>query len=106
MSLPFSHLDLVPTCVAAAGGALPSDRGYDGLDLRPHFEGEPGAWSSRSLFWRVYQNRAVRSGHWKLVWSGEAAPHLYDLSKDQEERSDLADEHPNVVKRLQNAVVS
>ena len=98
-----SHLDLVPTCVAAAGGTLPCDREYDGLDLRPHFAGKPGAWGSRPLFWRVYQNRAVRSGRWKLVWSGEAAPHLYDLSKDQEERTDLAGEHPNIVKRLQKA---
>ena len=96
-----SHLDIVPTCVAAAGGTLPADREYDGADLRPYFEGKAGDWHDRPMFWRVWKDRAVRMGKWKLDWSGEARPRLYDLAKDVEEEKDLAAENPDVVKRLQ-----
>jgi arylsulfatase A-like enzyme len=96
-----SHLDIVPTCVAAAGGRLPADREYDGADLRPYFEGKTGDWHDRPMFWRVWKDRAVRMGKWKLDWSGEARPRLYDLAKDVEEEKDLAADNPDVVKRLQ-----
>jgi arylsulfatase A-like enzyme len=35
-----SHLDLVPTLVALAGGTLPTDRAYDGMNLIPLFNNE------------------------------------------------------------------
>jgi arylsulfatase A-like enzyme len=98
-----SHLDIVPTCVAAAGGKLPADRQYDGADLRPFFAGAAGDWTQRPMFWRIWKDRAVRQGNWKLVWSGDAPPKLYDLPNDIEEEKDLAAAHPDIVKRLQAA---
>jgi arylsulfatase A-like enzyme len=100
-----SHLDIVPTLVAAAGGRLPTDREYDGVDLRPRLQGheaKAAPATDRPLFWRVWNNRAVRNGHWKLVWSGDAAPHLYDLGKDTGEQVDLAATHPEIVRKLQS----
>src|SRR5262245_27769715 len=35
-----SSLDLFPTAVALAGGKLPADRAYDGLDLPPYLTGK------------------------------------------------------------------
>ena len=96
-----SHLDIVPTCVAAAGGKLPSDREYDGKDLRPYFEGKTGDWRDRPMFWRIWKDRAVREGNWKLDWSGDAPPRLYNLAKDIEEEKDLAAENPDLVRKLQ-----
>ncbi len=96
-----SHMDIVPTCVAAAGGKLPADRQYDGADLQPYFEGKTGDWHDRPMFWRVWKDRAVREGNWKLDWSGEAPPRLYDLAADIEEEKDLAAENPEIVKKLQ-----
>jgi arylsulfatase A-like enzyme len=98
-----SSLDILPTFLAAAGVKLPGDREYDGIDLHPAWEGKAAGLDSRTLFWRVASDRAVRSGSWKLVWSGKAVPHLYDLSKDTEELNDLAASHPDVVLRLQDA---
>ena len=89
-----SHLDIVPTCVAAAGGKLPADREYDGSDLRRYFAGKAGDWTDRPMFWRVWRDRAVRMGNWKLVWTGDAPPRLYDLATDIEEEHDLAAGHP------------
>jgi len=98
-----SHLDIVPTCMAAAGGKLPADREYDGADLRPFFAGKTGDWTDRPLFWRVWKDRAVRQGKWKLVWSGAATPRLYDLSRDLEEKNNVAAANPAVVQQLQTA---
>jgi arylsulfatase A-like enzyme len=98
-----SHLDIVPTCVAAAGGKLPTDRQYDGADLRPYFAGQTGDWTDRPMFWRIWKDRAVRWRKWKLVWSGDAQPRLYDLAADIEEEHDLAAAHPEIVKKLQAA---
>ena len=96
-----SHLDILPTFVAAAGGQLPADRQYDGIDIRPLLEGK-GLQSERALYWRVWRDRAVRDGNWKLVWSGDAKGHLYDLDNDIEEKTDLAGSNPDVVKKLQD----
>jgi arylsulfatase A-like enzyme len=98
-----SHLDIVPTSVAAAGGKLPADREYDGSDLRRYFSGAAGDWSDRPMFWRVWRDRAVRMGRWKLVWSDGAPPRLYDLGNDIEEEHELAAGYPVVVARMQAA---
>ena len=98
-----SHLDILPTCVAAAGGKLPADREYDGADLQEYFSGKAGARTDRPMFWRVWRDRAVRMGKWKLVWTGAAAPHLYDLAADVEEDKDLANDEPALVSRMQEA---
>lgn len=96
-----SHLDIVPTCMAAAQGKLPADREYDGADLRPFFEGKTGNWTDRPMYWRIWKDRAVRSKNWKMVWSGDAPARLYDLTNDIEEEQDLASTHQEVVKQLQ-----
>jgi arylsulfatase A-like enzyme len=98
-----SHLDLLPTFLAAAGAKLPTDREYDGVDLRPSLEGKSSDFVNRTLFWRIANDRAVRSGSWKLVWSGNAAPRLYELSSDIDETKDLASAHPEIVEKLKLA---
>ena len=98
-----SHLDILPTCVAAAGGKLPADREYDGADLRGYFAGKGGTWTERPMFWRVWRDRAVRMGKWKLVWSGDAPPRLYDLATDIEEEKDLAAQRPSTVGSMKEA---
>ena len=55
------------------------------------------------MFWRIWKDRAVRQGKWKLVWSGDAPPRLYDLAADIEEEKDLAATQPDLVKTLQAA---
>jgi uncharacterized sulfatase len=46
---------------------------------------------------------AIRRGPWKLVRTAfNKAPELYDLSKDLGETKNLATEHPDTLKELQN----
>jgi arylsulfatase len=49
-------------------------------------------------------NRAIRVGDWKLVAAGANAPwELYDLSKDRTETDNLASQHPDKVRKLEQA---
>ncbi|HNT88139.1 MAG TPA: sulfatase-like hydrolase/transferase, partial [Candidatus Hydrogenedentes bacterium] len=57
--LPVISLDILPTCLAAAGGALPSDAPLDGVNLLPYLAGNEGA-PHDYLFWRYHDGAAVR----------------------------------------------
>lgn len=97
-----SSLDLVPTLVKAAGGALPGDREYDGLDLAPALTGQaPDALTERTLYWRKEELRAMRQGNWKLqVSKYPERTWLFDLERDPTERYNLAAQHPGKVREL------
>jgi len=99
---PVGHIDVFPTIAAAAGAALPSDRIIDGLDLKPLLDAPTAAPRRRALFWRDGHYRAVLSDGWKLQTS--ARPDkiwLFDLKSDPTEQTNLAERHPEVVRKLQ-----
>ena len=108
-------MDLLPTFAKLAGGAPPANRVIDGKDVRPLLLGEPGAKTPHEAFFYYYmdQLQAVRSGKWKLhlplkakwvrfrgVKTEKVAAALYDVVTDVAEKINLADKHPEVVKRL------
>lgn len=99
-----SSLDLFPTLVRAAGGQLPKDREYDGMDLIPALTGQagPSALRDRTLYWRKGDYKMVRHGDWKLQWLDEPkALWLFDLETDPTERFNLAAQRPDKVRELQ-----
>jgi len=96
---PISSLDIYPTAVKLAGGSVPEDR--DGIDLMPYLTGDRSDVPDRALFWRIGTNSAVRRGPWKLVNLGESRyVLLYNVKEDIGETTDLAAEHPDLVKEL------
>ncbi len=104
---PVIAIDFLPTAVAAAGGKLPEDSKLDGVNLLPHLTGENAGAPHETLFWRSGGpggNYAARSGTWKLVRLGNAAPELFDLASDIGETKNLATEKPEVLAKLQSAV--
>lgn len=106
---PAIAYDVFPTMVRLAGGRLPEDRVYDGQDVWPLLSGK-GQFTREKPFVWVYDDNvtAIRHGRWKLhVGSRERTlprPELYDLEMDPKETKDLAEAHPDVVRRLQAAV--
>src|SRR5688572_7246194 len=100
---PIIQLDILPTCVAAAGGKVDPAWKLDGVDLMPYLTGANAGKPHETLYWRFGPQWAVRHGDWKLVVGreGSGKPELYDLSKDVGEAKDLAVEHPEKVKELQ-----
>lgn len=116
------NIDLLPTFVKLAGGTVPTDRKIDGADITPLLLGKSKE-SPREAHYYFSGNRleAVRKGPWKLAIApqkenrGKAnpakppaqstfAPTLYNLDKDIGETTDVAAQHPEVVKSLQALV--
>ena len=100
-----STLDIVPTCLQAAGIDVPTDRQLDGIGLLEEFsKSSPGKIEREPLFWHYQDQFAVREGDWKLVqtkplWRPEGV-HLYNLKSDLVEEEDLAEQRADVFKRL------
>ena len=99
---PVVQLDVMPTCVAAAGGAVDPAWKLDGVNLLPYLTGENSARPHQTLYWRIDGMWAIRHGDWKLVHgqAGDTAPELFDLAADIGEQHDLAGDQPAKVQEL------
>ena len=104
-----STLDLLPTFVALAGGALPTDRLYPSLDLTGLLTGAqsrlpgPGVDGGRELIHYFSTTpSAIRTGRWKYLTPGfwSTSPGLFDLDADPAENVDLRASRPDLEVRL------
>lgn len=98
--VPAITMDWTATMLAAAGVASHPDYPLDGMSLLPLFkdmEWHP----QRDLFWRMHYRgqRAVRSGSWKYLHMN-GHDYLFDLSRDERERANLAKREPNRLAEL------
>jgi arylsulfatase A-like enzyme len=98
---PVISLDILPTAVAVAGGALPADRPYDGVNLLPFLSGANPSLPHETLFWRMRDMEAevVRHGDWKYM-NVRGSVSLFDLKTDPAETNDLATSKPQIVTDL------
>lgn len=98
---PVSSTDIFVTSVMNAGGTLPSDRTYDGVDLIPFVIGEDKERPHPHLFWRADHIWAIRDGDYKLILSTrDGWAELYDLKKDKSETYNLKEEMPELYQKL------
>jgi arylsulfatase A-like enzyme len=109
-------IDLLPTFVKLAGGAVPEQPVIDGRDISGLLLGTSDQSPRESHYYFSRQNLdAVRQGKWKLAVApqpermGKGAPQLpasmdkprlYNLETDIGETTDVAAEHPEVVETL------
>ena len=96
-------MDLFPTMLGIAD-APPPEKSFDGLDLSPVLF-EKRELPSRDLFWRYRKQKAVRRDRWKLVVEAEKT-FLFDLKNDLGERRNIAEEKPEIVAELLQALAS
>ena len=99
-----AHVDMLPTLSEICGLKPPTDRTIDGTSLLPLLSGKSGGWPARTLF--VHSQRlefptklrkcAVMTDRWRLV-NGKQ---LFDLDADYGQKTNVAGDHPDVVKRL------
>jgi arylsulfatase A-like enzyme len=90
--------DLMPTMLTAAGIELPTERPLDGINLLPILK-EGKTLTDRQLVWN---GKAVRDGNWKLILNGKGGEKvgLYDLFHDLSEQNNLAEQHPDRVRKM------
>ena len=101
-----SMMDVLPTFARLAGAKVPADRKIDGVDLWPVLAGDSDSTAKpprdHFFYFRGLDLEAVRSGPWKLhLAKAKQAPQLYHLGNDIGESKNLAKEHPEEVRRLQ-----
>jgi arylsulfatase A-like enzyme len=115
------NIDVLPTFVKLAGGTVPTDRKIDGVDISALFLGQAKE-SPRKVqyYFDGNQLQAVRSGEWKMAIlpqrehnrpqgqqeppSKPPFPKLYNLDTDIGETTDVAKDHADVIKQLQEYV--
>lgn len=96
---PVTSLDVGATAVSLAG--LPADPRLDGVDLIPFLDGTKGdAAPHLDLFWRFWDQSAIRSDRWKLLIAGKRK-FLFDLESKEHERRNLIGEHPELARHLE-----
>ena len=87
VSDPVISLDMTASALAAAGV---SDRsGLDGVDLVPYLTTRVVKPTDRGLYWRFWDQAAIRSGDWKYIVTGSGRELLFNLRRDKEERHSL-----------------
>jgi arylsulfatase len=123
---PVMTIDVFPTLAKLIGAELPK-LPIDGKDVWPLFAAEKGAKCPHEAYFHYYgtnELQAVRSGKWKLIFPHTATqmlegrppgadgkpggykkvafdkPMLFDLDADLGETKNVADSHPDVMKRL------
>jgi arylsulfatase len=124
----FMTIDLLPTIAKRIGADLPKHK-IDGLDVWPIISRQAGAKNPHEAYWFYYQVNALEAvasgdGRWKLqlphtyrtlagrpggrdgtpasyVQRALEKAELYDLANDIGESANVAEKHPDIVKRLE-----
>ncbi len=103
-SEPVSSLDVAATATALAG--LDTVAELDGVNLLPYMRGEATAPPRDALYWRFWNQAAIRQGRWKYLEAGGAARFLFDLSNGAHETKNLIAEHPALAERLREKLAA
>ena len=97
--------DLMATASELSGGVAPDN--IDSISFAPTLFGKADQQTQHQyLYWEFYEQggkQAVRSGNWKAIrmpWM-TGKTQLFDLSKDIGEESDVADQFPGQVRKLE-----
>ncbi len=98
---PIHSIDILPTCLDAAGAPPPND--IDGVSLLPYLNSTISGKPHDVLTIRNESKVSVRKRDWKLAKNAANSPfELFDVSGDPGETTDLADANPEVVSDLLN----
>jgi arylsulfatase A-like enzyme len=96
---PVSSLDVAATGLALAN-ADTSD--LDGENLMPYLNGTSFGLNNRPLYWRFWNQAAIRQGPWKYLIAGDRE-YLFDLSNNHEHEN-LIDAQPTRAGALRQAL--
>lgn len=100
--------DFPATALDLAGSEIPQD--FDGISIVPTLKGHAAKQKQHEyLYWEFYEQggkQAIRTGKWKGIRRNvnrnrKAPIELYNLETDIGETTNIADQHPDVVKKIE-----
>lgn len=96
--------DLFPTFTDIAGLTKSKPDNFDGVSLKDHLINQ-AEFPDRDIFfgYEPKLGTAMRSGKWKMIVKGDAIQ-LFDLEADIKETTNVADQHPERVKVMREAI--
>ncbi len=100
--IPSYFGDYMRTFADLAGGSAPE--AIQSISLVPTLLGDSARQTTHDyLYWEFREQQAVRQGRWKAVRDsiGGGQLELYDLASDEAESTDVSEEHPDVVERME-----
>lgn len=92
---PVIALDATATAASVAGIDAAD---MDGVNLIPYLSDNSKA--ERSLYWRFWNQAAIRKGKWKYIRLADEKEYLFDLSSEQHETANLLHGYPDVAAEL------
>lgn len=113
-----STLDFMPTFANIVHAELPDDRTYDGYDLSPVLLGKEVNPRDEMFYYHSTKIFAARKGKYKLhYYSNNPMGYpekleklekrkLFDLEVDPSEKYDIIDQHPEIVKEIEEMVAT
>ncbi|MDN5210874.1 arylsulfatase [Fulvivirgaceae bacterium BMA12] len=103
--------DVLPTLAEVANAEAPEN--IDGISFLPTLLGSEHQIKHEFLYWEFpsYQGQqAVRLGMWKgirkNIFKGNMDIALYNLAEDPAEQQDVAEENPDIVKRIRQIMIN
>jgi arylsulfatase len=106
-----AHIDILPTLADLAGVEKLPEGQVEGRSLLPLLKNPKAQWKDRHFFtqkarWKTgsepnnhqWKGFAVRNQRYRLVDKA-----LYDMAKDPNQTTDVADKHPEVIKTMRGA---
>jgi arylsulfatase A-like enzyme len=103
---PIHIVDMFPTLAGLAGAPSGKGKPLDGLDVWPTIsQGQPSP--RTEVVYDIEPFRAaLRKGNWKLIWYATlpSRVELFDIARDPSEKSNLADQNPEVVAELKQRI--
>lgn len=115
-------VDILPSLSAITGATLRTGFDYSGEDMSNALLGIHSQNREKDLMWdfgrnsffnkpeQLYhqsQHLAIRRGNWKLLINSDYTNvELFDIGKDRTETTNIAKQHPKLVKELSNTVIN
>lgn len=97
-----AYIDLMPTLVDMCNLKMPNKVKFDGVSLMPLIKGKKMTSryicldTQREEYLEKYKSYCVMKDSWRLIDGKE----LYDLTKDPEQRTNIAEKNPQLVKEM------
>lgn len=98
--------DVMPTLADAAGTNAPNN--IDGISFLPELLNQTDQAEHEFLYWEFPSyggQQAVRMGNWKAIrkdiFKGNMNIELYDLSSDITEENNIANDHPEIIRKVE-----